>query len=407
MQPSVGAQPSPAASKSPFMKGTGPHSSAMPSTEAQQHSHAGSDSASIQGARSQEGDFFRLLDSHRPAPRASLQDSDLQQLPRSFSTREKGRVPAPSAALPEGSDERQDASSKVADAWQEEDTVPAVAVEARGQQGYASALPGGDVGTARQQVLGSSAAQGEAAPTALESETPEGLQACDDSGSRAELPASAPLLSKAGPASDRSDPTSSTASDMAAQGADDSLQEHSRASRPQTYEAQHISKAALEPSSRHTASPRLLGGAASSDLSYTQLTALLGSAEAQEDSLSGLDSSSMPSTPSSSGGGGGGADMAGASALAEALVMQAEAAAAAQPEEPPSSRFTAGAELDALTDSQPEQGQVALPGLQDSAASGVTWGRRWSRPGTSSGLASSATHMMQRSCPQTCSASRR
>ena len=368
MQPNAEAQSSSAASKTPFMKGTDSHSSAVHSTEAQQHSQAGLDSASIQGARSQEGDFFRLLDSQRPAPRASLQDSDLQQLPRSFSTREKGRAPAPSAALPEGPDEGQDASSKAAGARQEEAAAPCIAVEAEGQQGVASAVPAGDGDADRQHVLDSSATQGEAASRLQESEARDDPQPHASPSSTAEVSALALLSSEAAPASDGADLGPSTGPAPAAQDTSGSPREH-LASESQAHEAseqQHMSQAALAPSSRHAGTPGLLGGAASSDLSYTQLTALLGSAEAQEGSLSSLDSPSPPSTPSSSGGAG--ADMAGSHALTEALVMQAEAAAAALPEEPPGSLFPAGAQLDALAASQPEQGQAALPGPLDSAA---------------------------------------
>ena len=369
MQPRANAQHSPGASQTSFMKDAGSHASAGHSSEAQQHSQAGSDSASMQGARSQEGDFFRLLDSQRPAPRASLQDSDLQQLPRSFSTREKVRTPAPSAALSEGSDEGQDASSKAAAARQEEDAAPCIAVEAERQQCLANAPPAGDGSASRQQVSESFAAQGEAATRLQEPETPDGLQAHADPSSSTEVPALAQLSSGAGPAPDWPDLGSSTDPAPAAQDTSGSPRKHT-ASESQAHEAsepQHISQAAVAPSSRHVGTPGLLGGAASSDLSYTQLTALLGSAEAQEGSLSSLDSSSPPSTPSSSGGAG--ADMAGSHALAAAFVMQAEAAAAALPEEPPGSLSPAGVELDALAASQPEQGQVALPGLLDSAAS--------------------------------------
>ena len=368
MQPKSKAQNSSAASKTPFMKGTGSHSSAVHSTEAQQHSQAGSDSASIQGARSQEGDFFRLLDSQRPAPRASLQDSDLQQLPRSFSTKEKGRPPAPSAALSEGSDEGQDVSSKAAGALREEDPAPCIAVDAGAQQAVAGAISAGDGDTARQQASDFSAKQGEAATRLRETETRDDLQAHASPSSRAGVSALALLSSEAAPASDGSDLGPSTDPAPAAQDTSGSPREHI-ACESQAHEAseqQHMSQATLAPSSRHAGTPGLLGGAASSDLSYTQLTALLGSTEAQEGSLSSLDSPGEPSTPSSSGGVG--ADMAGSHALTEALVMQAEAAAAALPEEPPGSYFPAGAELDALAASQPQQGQVALPGLHDSAA---------------------------------------
>ena len=364
MQPGADAQDSHGASGTPLMKGTASHTSAVHSTEAQQHSQAGSDSACIQGARSQEGDFFRLLDSQRPAPRASLQDSDLQQLPRSFSTREKGRAPAPSAALAEGSDVGQDASSKVAGAGQEEDAASCVAVEAERQQGVDSALPAGVGGTACQQASDWSAAQDEGATRLRETETRGDLQAHASPSSRAEVPAPSQLPSGAVPASNGPDLGPSTGTDPAAQDTCGSPRGHI-ASEPQAHEAsgpQHMSHAALAPSSRHGGSPGLLGGAASSDLSYTQLTALLGSTEAQEDILSGLDSPSLPSTPSSSG-----ADMAGTCAAPEAAVMQAEAAAAALLAEPLGSHFPAGAEVDALAASQPEQGQVALPDLHDSA----------------------------------------
>ena len=368
MQPKAEAQSSPTALETLFMEGTTSYASAGHSSEAQQDSQAGSDSASMQGARSQEGDFFRLLDSQMPTPRASLQDSDLQQLPRSFSTRERGRPPAPSAALLEGSDEGQDASSKGAGAQQEEAAAPCIPVKAEGQQGVASAVPAGDGDTARQQVSDFSAAQGEAAISLRDLEAPEGLEARADPSSRAEVPTLAQLSTKAGPASDGPDRGPSTHPDPAAQDTGGSPREHI-ASEPQAHEAsepQHLSQAALAPSSRHAGSPGVLGGAASADLSYTQLTALLGSAEPQENSISGLDSLSLPSTPSSSGGAG--ADMAGSHALAEALVMQAEAAAAALPGGSPGSLSPAGAELDALAATQPEQGQVALPGLLDSAA---------------------------------------
>ena len=356
VDPRADSQHSHGASETPFRKGMGLHSSAVQSSEAQQHSQAGSDSASIQGARSQEGDFFRLLDSQRPVPRASLRDSDLQQLPRSFSTRENRRAPVPSAGLPEGSDEGQGADIKAAGAPEEEDAAPCIAVEPNGQQGVAGALPAGIGNTAGQQVSDSPAAQGEAATVLQDTETLDSLTAHADPSSRAEVPALALLSSEAGPASDGPDLGASTGPDPAAPDTSGSPREHI-ASEPQEHEAsepQRMSQAALAPASRLEGSPGLLGGAASSELSYTQLTALLGRAEAEEDGLSGLDSLSPPSTPSSSGGGG--ADMAGAGALTEALVMQAEAAAAALPEEPPGSHFPAGAELDALAASQPEQG---------------------------------------------------
>ena len=123
----------------------------------------------------------------------------------------------------------------------------------------------------------------------------------------------------------------------------------------------HGSQHEAVPLPHNSAVPGLLGGAASSDLTYTQLTALLGNAEAQDDDLSELDNLSAPSTPRSESD-----DMAAADA--EGLVAQAGAAAAAVPHaaHQADSRFPAEARSDLALDTA--QADVMLPDLHDSSA---------------------------------------
>ena len=88
-------------------------------------SQEGSSSTSMQAARSQEGDFLRLLDSQGPAPRRSFNVSDLQQLPRSFSMSAKPK-PAAAASGLEGSGDEALNESRSPGAYQQEAEMPAI-----------------------------------------------------------------------------------------------------------------------------------------------------------------------------------------------------------------------------------------------------------------------------------------
>ncbi|KAK9917040.1 hypothetical protein WJX75_000268 [Coccomyxa subellipsoidea] len=71
-------------------------------------STAGSSSTML-GARSQEGDFYRLLDSEEPAPRRSFCLDKDEQLPRSFSIAARGGQPQASGVMDQRAEENEEA----------------------------------------------------------------------------------------------------------------------------------------------------------------------------------------------------------------------------------------------------------------------------------------------------------
>ena len=328
----------------------------------------GSGSASMQAQRSQEGDFFRLLDSPGPVPRSSFQESDLEQLPRSFSMSAKAKTPALNEPADAGSAEKEMTGST--QAQREADLMSATAAEPKKAADLAS-MPTGDSCAAdtpqederpgaqpdMQPVLPNVPKHTEAVPDASDSadpskeQPPSGAPAEGTTTTREELPEArgdpqhqspAPNAEAAAPGSAAHDSSASLA-DEAAPG--------------QLQGSQHE---ALPPPD-HSGGPGLLGGAASSDLSYTQLTALLGDTEAQEDDLSQLDDLSPPGSPVTD-------NVQVDAADAEGLAAHAEAATAAMPSvsDQLDNPFPAEADLDLALGTA--RGDVALPDQHDSSA---------------------------------------
>ena len=330
----------------------------------------GSSSASMQAARSQEGDFFRLLDSAGPALRVSFQESDLEQLPRSFSMGPKAKLPALDPP-PDESSGAENGSSSAVKPQQEADLRSSVADE-RGQAPDLASMPALDIGAAEShQGLEQLAAPPDAQPVretvgqhdaalphahddAHLSKELQRLQSGSGAGDATILPEEVVARQI-----ESQEETSATSEEGAASAALDDK----RSSRADGSASSQLPgrKRDVSPPHDHSGMPGLMGGAASSDLSYTQLTALLGNGEAQEEELSELDALSAPSTPETESD-----DMAPTDA--EGLVACAGAAAAAVPHasEQLYRPSTAETHLDRALDAA--QAGVMLPEQHDSAA---------------------------------------
>ena len=330
----------------------------------------GSGSTSMQAARSQEGDFFRLLDSPGPVPRASFQERDLEQLPRSFSMSAKAKAPAPIDPTDPSSEVEEESKSK---GQQGIDYTSGLAGKPEKAADLASMPAGDSIAADSPQESESLGAQPELQPviTDVPQHAGAALNASDSANPSKEL-AQPPLGTSAGgtastreevpetqgdPEHKPSAPEAEAAASLSA-AHDNSASVADEPARRQPQGSQHE---ALPPPF-HTGGPGLMGNAASSDLSYTQLTALLGDTEAQEDDLSELDDLSPHSSSGTEN------DKIDA-ADAEGLVARAEAAAAALPSvsDQLDRSFTAEADLDQALD--PAQAHVALPDQRDSSAS--------------------------------------
>ena len=331
----------------------------------------GSGSALMQAARSQEGDFFRLLDSPGPVPRASFQERDLEQLPRSFSMSAKAKAPALGEPTDTGHAEKEETSS--AQAQQEADSMSAAAGEPKKAADLAS-TPAGDSRAADtpqegeqpgaqpklQPVVADMPRDAGAALNASDSitpsmklvEPPSGIPAGGTVVTREEvIEAQENLQNRPSPAPEGEAATPTSAAHDSSALIADKLEPN------QLQGSQH----GAVPPPGHSGMLGLLGGAASSDLSYTQLTALLGEAEAQEDDLSQLDDLSPPSSPGTENEKFDAAD-------AEGLAARAEAAVTALPDvsEQLDSPFPAEADLDQGLGAA--GADVALPDQHDSSA---------------------------------------
>ena len=327
-------------------------------------------SASMQAARSQEGDFFRLLDSAGPAPRASFQESDLEQLPRSFSTGPKAKAPALKEPADESSEAEEERSRNVT--RQQEATLRSSAAGALSQAADLANMPAlvrgaAELPQAIEQHRGFPDTQPFTDPVGKHAEAffnahsnahpskelqrlQAGTTAGDTNIVTGEV-STRDVHPQDTPSATNTEATAPTPrNENSLSGADGSMPSQLQGS-------QHDAS----PPHDHSAVPGLMGGAASSDLTYTQLTALLGNNDAQDDEFSELDALSPPSTSRTESD-----DMA--STDAEGLVARAEAAVAAvaKASEQLDHPFSAEAHLDQALDAA--QADVMLPEQQDSAA---------------------------------------
>ena len=332
-------------------------------------SQGGSSSTSMQAACSQEGDFLRLLDSQGPAPRRSFHESDLQQLPRSFSMSAKPK-PAAAAAEAEGSGEEALNQSSSPRAHQQEAEMPSIAAQPEQQAlGSISALDKGVETLAKHQSEQTETSPD--VPAAKESDDAERVEVSVDGKNHCRvigtLQQPEAIVTLAGCDVEQADAgfhntPSAAAAEAKAPGhtGEESSTSHVDLALP----TQHNSSQpeAMPPPGHHVPAG-LRGGAASSDLSYQQLTDLLGSAEAQEDDLSELDDLSAPSTPRS-----GGAAITAADA--EGVVAGAEAAAMNVPDasEQLSGAFSAQEPLDLALGAAHAQGDIPFPDQHHSSA---------------------------------------
>ena len=322
----------------------------------------GSSSTSVQAVRSPEGDFFRLLDSPGPAPRASLHKRDLEQLPRSFSMTAKAKAAAVQEPIHKGSevqeesnpamDNQQGADMPSHQAWEPQESAhhddEAGTHEKNGPPLDSSAF----TATVAQHAEASHHAP-EDAGLGKELQQPQQGASAEDTSAIAEQVSAAPGDPHILPSVQDAEATASglALGDSSTPCADESAPSQLQGS-------QH--EASPPPS--QPAVPGLRDGAASADLSYTQLTALLGTADAQEDDLSELDDFSPPSTPRTEG------DNNMTAALAEGIVAYAERAAAAQPDTPEqlTGPLSAEVHIDHALDSAPAD--VMLPDQHYSSA---------------------------------------
>ena len=331
-------------------------------------SHGGSSSTSMQAARSQEGDFLRLLDLQGPAPRRSFHESDLQQLPRSFSMSAKPK-PAAAAAEADGSGDEALKQSSSPRAHQQEAEMPSIAAQPEEQDlGSISTL---DKGAETSDEHQSEQTETSLGVTAAKENDAERAEVSVDGKNHCgvirtlQQPESIMTLAdyEAEPAeAGFQDTLSAAAAEGAAPGP--TGEESSTSYADLALPSQHIgSQPEAMPPPGHNVPPGLRGGAASSDLSYQQLTELLGIAEAQEDDLSELDDLSTPSTPRSEG-------AAITAADAEGVVTGAEAAAmnVSDASEQIHGAFSAEEDLDLALGAAHAQGDILLPDQHDSSA---------------------------------------
>lgn len=330
-----------------------------------------SSGAAMQAARSQEGDFFRLLDSPGPASRASFHERDLEQLPRSFSVSAKAKAPAPmdpTGPSREGDEERE----LTGKAQQAADLMSSPAGKPE-KSADLPRLPAGDNGAAEAaQESEQDGARSDLQPaTAV---APEHAEA-----DRLALDSASPSQALQGPHPDPSAEGTAVTAEQMPEGHSDPQERPSApdaeatalvsTSNDSTASCTDGSMPSQLQGSQHEAAPPpdnstvpgLLGSAASSDLSYTQLTALLGDTGAQANDLSELDDLSPQSSPRSESN-----NMA--AAEVEGLVAHAEAAAAAVPDtsHQMDSPFPAEVHIDQALDTA--QADVMLPDQHDSSA---------------------------------------
>ena len=337
----------------------------------QDHSDAEAGSASsMQGARSQEGDFFRLLDSHGPAPRKSFQESDLQQLPRSFSTSVRGKAATLPASAGASCDELKAQSSNIAAVVQQEDEpILDAASEPVTYQDQDNAVPAGNGGAESErhdaQQIAEQAEHQQITPQSMVHKSEASSMRVQQSESALDVPEAETQAVGTSPDDPRvMHPLQAAEGPSAESQVIETSEEHAE---PAAGNRQHVEEPGLLLSSRHDPHAGLLGGAASSDLSYTQLTALLGSPEAQEDDLSGLDDLTPCSSPRSDD-----AAVHDAHTSAEALVAhaeaEAEAAAAGMSGYANEPTVPAEAALNDMAAAQAQQGEVMLPDQHYSSA---------------------------------------
>ncbi len=331
-------------------------------------SQGGSSSTSMQAARSQEGDFLRLLESQGPAPRRSLHESDLQQLPRSFSMSAKPK-PAAAAAEPEGSGDEALNQSSSPGAYQQEAEMPAIMAQPE-QQALGSLSVLDDGAEIPDEHQSEQTETGPDVPAAMENDAERAEVLLDGKthcGVFRSLQQPESIMTLAECEAEQAeagfqDIPSAAAAEGAAPG--HTGEESSISHADLALLTQHTgSQPEAMPPPGHNVPPGLRGGAASADLSYQQLTDLLGSAEAQEDDLSELDDLSAPSTPRSEG-------AAITAADAEGVVANAEAAAVNVPDasEQLSGAFSAEEDLGPALGAAYAQGDILLPDQHYSSA---------------------------------------
>lgn len=291
-----------------------------------------------------------------PAPRKSFAESDLQKLPRSFSVSMKDKG-APSTGTQPPSDEDPNQSSSISEAEQEPE--PAHSAYREHMQ-YEEQLEskGLEAQVMQEHTQQQDALQFSQSVTLAGSST-------HSSASREVQPvglASSQGHGEAGSAALRGTDGSSEQPPAPATEGTELLD--SSAAVPDELEArqQPLTEPDLAPPAEPAVMPPLPGGA---DLSYIELTALLGSAEmAEDDDLSELGNLSAASSPHR--------DHPDVSdAALNAAVGRAEAAAADLPELPGddmAADIAADAELAAMAAAQAQQADFLLPYQQHSSA---------------------------------------